>query len=450
MPSTGASPDYANLPATCQVRGWRVFVNGFHKSGLYSPADIDRMVSNFAMLSASDAKIRGADNGPFLEPNVKLGHNSEQRAKESLGFPSFGRVSQVERDPEDGWLVMGLDDVPTRVGAWINGRLLKRGSIEIKPQRPDPRDPAKVIDGPILEGVALLGEEQPAVPGGGPPIAVFADGTPVPPDTDPAPLLAALGAAQTFSANHGGSISGRGAPCHVLAFSSEVSTMTPEEIKAQLVGEYGLPEDTLPTDPAKLQALWNSMETGEKFAGQMKKKFGATTPEIPSGTNPPPPPVAKPDEAMAAMAKKFAEMEEANKAMTARMGALEAVATEEKKKGTEAQMAAFSDRVETVIKANGKRIPPALRPHFREAGIAIATTKKFGAVADDTDKAFAAWKESIEKMPESVMFSDALPDPVPGTPQALEGRIVEAMSQTPLGKKTLRQMQERAAKATVK
>ena len=226
--------------------------------------------------------------------------------------------------------------------------------------------------------------------------------------------------------------------------------MTPEEIKAQLVGEYGLPEDTLPTDPAKLQALWNSMETGEKFAGQMKKKFGATTPEIPSGTNPPPPPVAKPDEAMAAMAKKFAEMEEANKAMTARMGALEAVATEEKKKGTEAQMAAFSDRVETVIKANGKRIPPALRPHFREAGIAIATTKKFGAVADDTDKAFAAWKESIEKMPESVMFSDALPDPVPGTPQALEGRIVEAMSQTPLGKKTLRQMQERAAKATVK
>jgi hypothetical protein len=64
----------------------------------------------------------------------------------------------------------------------MNAGLLNSGSIEVIPELPNPKNPAEKIRGPICTGIAALGEEQPALKEIGQPQAVFADGTPVPPD----------------------------------------------------------------------------------------------------------------------------------------------------------------------------------------------------------------------------------------------------------------------------
>jgi hypothetical protein len=85
------------LPATCEIRDWPVFVHGFYKDDLYPPADLERMEANFRLLSADGAAITGEDGGPFLTANVKLGHDKQQRAKKNLGFINLGQVCRLER-----------------------------------------------------------------------------------------------------------------------------------------------------------------------------------------------------------------------------------------------------------------------------------------------------------------------------------------------------------------
>ena len=174
-------------PPFCELRGWVVFRPGAHKAGaFYSPADVRRIAANFARLSA------GPDEAAVpLVVKAAIGHDRRQRYAHSLGFPRLGRVAACRLRP-DGAVAVDVTGVPTPVGAAVNAGLFDSGSVELADGFPDPADPARTVPGPVLTGVALLGEEQPAVKGFPPPRAVFADGSPVPPVADAAPWLAAL------------------------------------------------------------------------------------------------------------------------------------------------------------------------------------------------------------------------------------------------------------------
>lgn len=167
--------------ATCEILGWPIFAPGVYKqSGEYfSPADVKRIADNFTRYSTGD--------NPPLRPLIKLGHHRDQRYAQSLGFPSLGQIVAAHLDPDSrAFIIDRAVGIPRIIGSAINSGRLVSGSVELPPKgvwRP-PDDPAADIEGDILSGVALLGEEMPGVPGFDAPRAVFADGTPVPPLTD--------------------------------------------------------------------------------------------------------------------------------------------------------------------------------------------------------------------------------------------------------------------------
>lgn len=162
-----------SLPATCGLGPWVVFEPGRHRDGApgdtYFPVELDRMVANFRALA-----------GGGFHPAAKLGHDGKQRAKESLGFPALGRVVRLEKTPDRRVLVW-LADVPTLVGKAVNAGFVRGGSVEVYP-KPLPGPDGHDLKPPTLTGLALLGEERPAVLSvGPPPKATFADGSEVPP-----------------------------------------------------------------------------------------------------------------------------------------------------------------------------------------------------------------------------------------------------------------------------
>jgi hypothetical protein len=165
--------------ATCAIRRWRVFGPGFHKGELYSPERCRQIAANFARLAG------------VLTPAGKLGHDRSQRLLASLGFPNVGTVTRCEADA-DGVIDLDLDGVPAEIGGEVSAGRLNSGSVELRRAVPDPADPARALPGDVLVAVALLGEEQPAVPGFSPPRATFPDGTEVPPSPTAAPWLAAM------------------------------------------------------------------------------------------------------------------------------------------------------------------------------------------------------------------------------------------------------------------
>lgn len=324
---TGAADAATPDRQTCRVDAWPVFVNGLHKGENYPPGQLDRMVENFARLSGPDAEVRGVDGGPWLEAPAKLGHNARQRAKASLGFPAFGRVTRVERGSADGWLRLWLDEVPARVGGWINGRLLRSGSIELKDSVPDPRDPAKPIPGPILTGVGFLGEEPPAVPGGGKLRAVFADGSPVPPDTDPVPLMAAIAAGEPDDAT----------PDYSLAFSDDTETPTPEP----------------PVDKTAIVAAFKALPPEEQAAALAEMSAAPAAGAVLSGD-----PAAKPaggelPPEMKAMAD---EVKKCMSDLTARVGAIEGDSAKKMADAAEDKEKAFAAEFDRQVERHELRV----------------------------------------------------------------------------------------------
>lgn len=167
-------------PGTCEIRGWKVFGPGTHKrTGEYfSPVACEKIADNFDRYSSGDP--------PAMSPSVKIGHDRKERYKESLGFPSLGTVNEFHAEPNGVLVIDRAVGIPRIVGSAIKSGRIKGGSIELCPPGifRDPRDNAAKIDGDVLMGVALLGEEPPAVPGFAIPDPVFADGSPVPPLTD--------------------------------------------------------------------------------------------------------------------------------------------------------------------------------------------------------------------------------------------------------------------------
>jgi hypothetical protein len=373
---------------TCNVTGLTAFAPGFHKQQLFTPDDTKRMVAAFA-------KLRGKIN-----PQAKLGHDTSQRLKLSLGFPSLGDVVAVRADAQ-GRPVLDLANVPVEIGQAINGGQLRSVSIEVVPKAPNPDDPAEEIAGPILTAVSFLGEEQPAVKGLPPiPKATFPDGTLVPPATSAAPWLSAMAEVLKHSAGAFSeayrptvTIGGREIEAAVLSFND----WTPPEIpavddKQQQLAALGLS----PEQVAQIIQICGS--------GAMADGPGAATvpPAVPgqaavpgqmadAATMPTDPNM------MAACAKKFAADPAATDEqkmfaamfsqfsdLTKRFGAMEAATSASQKKDEDAKMAAFSERVDRDILAKlADRIEPVvIAAVHKPALLNILTAAKFSSESD--------------------------------------------------------------------
>lgn len=231
-----------------KVIDWPCFSPGYHKGTLYTADDTRRIVDNFNRLNG---QLRVKARAPDVV--AKLGHDEQQRLKESLGLPAVGRVTAMRLStPDDrddrgrpvppGTLVVTIENIPSWVAEQIQAGNYCDGSIEIELGYPDPDDPARPMDGPVMTAIAFLGEEQPAVKG------------------LPAPKV-------TFSAQRR----------RTTVIFSEVTTVeTREQILEAL---QGLGIDTSDAAIAgmtdeQLKAMVNQL-TGESFASAMKAKYGA-------------------------------------------------------------------------------------------------------------------------------------------------------------------------------
>ena len=429
MDKSGRSKDHADadqpdiddgtrpLPPTCEVRDWPVFVHGFHKGDLYPPADLARMEANFKRLSTGAGEFKSEDGGPFLTPNVKLGHDKQQRAKRSLGFINVGQVSRVERGGPRSSARIWLTNVPTEVGAKMNAGLINSGSIEIVPSIANPADPAQRIEGPVMTAVALLGEEQPAVKGMGKPWAVFADGTAVPPDHTVTPWLNALVSVRPDdrAEPEEALIGGQHYTQHRLLFSE--MAMDPELM--QKLAALGLSPEQCEQVAALCSGKMTAPPPAPPVAGGAGA--GATTPTapmsdgIPKGDVKTDAPERKDIKAPGAMdstgkgmsAEEFAAAPAWAKQIfgqfgeiTKRMGDLESANKAVAQKDTDAKMAQFNAEVDTeclkvVRKLGPKQMQAVVKPH----ALAILTSQQF-ASETDRRKEFSDFFAGLASLPD--------------------------------------------------
>lgn len=444
MPPGTASESGGELPPTCSVRDWTCFCSGFHKNDNYTPEMVNRVPQNFAL-------------GLIPEPTAKIGHDKQQRFAKSLGFPNVGRITKCE-PAGNGLFKIQVDNVPTAVGQQINGGWLNSGSVELLPRMPDPRDPAKTIEGPILTGVSFLGEEQPAVKGLTKPHATFADGREVPPATDPAEWLSAMAEVTRKMAaeakddeSDGVWVGGKFFATQVISFS-EMTAMNPEAEKKAMAakfasackkmaaGDLAGAEKESPGFSAKFAAFSASEGFSKAFGAYadapMPTPPTAPVPGAPGAMAappvPPPDPTAPPvpgamsGDYMSAM-KKFADDPAASPEMkqmasmfasfaadcTKRMGAMEAEKEAEKTKANETQMAQMSAMIDKAAKEVSGRITPyELDEFIKPQWLNILTVKKFSNESDRM-KEFA---DSVDFYKRKPLDRTLLAAPTPGLP----------------------------------
>lgn len=399
---TAGTPDRTR----CYMRGWVAFGPGYWNGGLYTRAECAEMGKNFRYLSSGP--------NPALVPKVKIGHDTEERLGQSLGFPALGTITDL-RVAGDGLCAFDLE-LPAQIGALCNAGAFNDCSIEIAPL-PDPKSASRKLY-PVLTALSLLGEEQPAVPLRYPmPRAVYADGTPVPAASDLTPLAQAMAqVARTFSARarpaHGRlQFNGRTFATAVLCFSA-MNPLTPK----------GPP--MTPEQKAALQA-----------AGFTPEQIAAMEAAL-ANPNPPAPP-ANPDSPgdLATMSKKFAMDDQtppyAKEMMSAfakfasdcnqRFSAMEAAV---KKTDDSAQMAAkfsadyaarieadHAARVESVVDQAIRegRVEPRDRAMHLTHGAGQKDTYKFSAGEHAGKTAFAVWRDELLNRSANALFR---PEPV--------------------------------------
>lgn len=390
--AVGAAP---TPPPTCGIRNWRVFEDGFHK-GSYFPVDaIHRAVANFN-------RLRG-----HLTPIAGLGHDREKRVSLSLGLPNVGEITGC-RSNERGDLFLDVTNIPTWLGGMINAHRYRSGSVELLPNLPDPNDPSKQIPGPILSGVAFLGDEQPAVKGCAPPQAVFADGRPVPPNHDPLPVSSEV-MSSLFSA--------AGEPA--LCFSDYdpkpgSSPMTPEQEAALAAAGFS---------PEQIAAMKAACPPGATppapaaLAGESAPPAALPAP-APELAPAPAPASMKPmsqDEMSACIQKMSDDYSDLKKQFSSLAAAREA----EEKQGEETKMAAFNSHYEDKIKKNlltkadPVEIQTVIRPRLKNIG----ESKHFASAASKyaAADAFLAPYLASRDNPHLVTTNR----PAPGTAQPL-------------------------------
>lgn len=360
MPDGGTNPPTADR-SSAQVRGWKVFGVGTHKQEYYGPPRIRQIAANFRELAG------------LLTPTVKVGHDRSQRLLKSLGFPNAGRVAGVTVTPESD-LTLDLDGIPPEVAGEINAGRLNSGSIELKGAVRDPRDQGRVLPGDVLVAVALLGEEQPAVPGFAPPRAVYPDGTEVPPNPTAAPWLAAMADVVRQMAAEADDALDRG---NVIAFSDMFQE--PPVDKAQLIAAFkALPPEEQAAALAELGAP------------------PAATPPAATMSDP----AAKPDGDdkapawFSAFEKRYADD---CAATDKRLGGLEAAKTAQMSADAEEKEKQFSAEVARVVDAAVKagHVQPWQKAAFVTHGKSLDRTKVFSDGPAKGRTEFAAWAEAL-------------------------------------------------------
>jgi hypothetical protein len=391
-----AAPDTPGVPATCEVRDWPIFGPGHHKGELYTPERCRRMAANFA-------RLRGV-----LVPTVKIGHDRHQRLAKSLGFVNAGRFAGVTCDA-GGTIRLTLTGIPTRVGAQVNAGWLNSGSVELKSAVPDPADPAKKIPGDVIVGVALLGEEQPALPGYAAPRAVFADGAEVPPAEDADDWLTAMADVVTTMAAE--SRADADDPTTVICFS-EMSPMTRDQIIQALMGkgiDVAADPELAAKGDAELKTLLDAVGTSGFSAG-MKKMFAAG-PDVAAKKEP------DGDETPAYFSAFADECKKMFADLTGRVGAIEADKTMSQDAAAKEKDAEFSAEVVRTVEGAARKgvIQPWQKAAFVAHGKTQDRTKTFSDGPDKGKTEFAAWRDKLLSGATDKMFSDAVADgPKPG------------------------------------
>lgn len=418
--ATTADPGTGEYPPTCEVRNWRVFTDGVHKGDLFQPADVDEIARNFATVSK------------YRTPRVGLGHDKAKRLAASLGLPSAGDITGCRSDGRGG-LYLDLSNVPTWVGAKINAGQYPGGSVELKKDFRLPPDPATVIPGRYLDGVALLGEEQPAVPGCEPPKAVFADGTPVPPNYDPvkvAPSVLTPPDPITADAEH------------AVAFSEDVNMAMPPA-NAAAMNHFSKPQHNedgdiigYGVDKRKRHDKGHYSETPVNPTQQpdLMSQFAALTPDqqakcmaavaaepAPAPAVPPVDPnkpavmgdTTEPDGDEPPWAKKLSAM---FSDLDKRVSNLSAAYSEEAKKKDEQEMSAFSADLDALY-ASGKdaagvpysrKLSPAQWKARRDLAMSEAATAKFSA--DVRGSTVAGLKGLFDALPADPRLTSTIND----------------------------------------
>ncbi len=444
MPAPSATPDRS----TCQIRGLTAFAPGYHKEQLFTPADTDRMVAAFA-------RLRG-----HLTPHAKLGHDTQQRLKLSLGFPSLGDVTAVRADAA-GRPVLDLDNVPLEISQAINAGILRSVSIEVVPEVPDPSDASQKIPGPVLTAVSFLGEEQPAVKGLPPiPKATFRDGTEVPPASSSAPWLTAMADVLRHSAGFSEAyhptvvIAGQTLEANILSFSEWTPAETPAVTPDQIVAAFlALPPDQ---QAVVLPQLAASGAGPTPVTVPPESKMADPPPAIPGAAGAMM--AAEPDgdekakAFAAACAKKFADDPETGKmftemyaehaAMKKRFGDMEAAVQAKDKEGEEAKMSAFSAEYDAVFdRLDGKKkLTPQEAKAFREKDLELAGTKAF-STADSRKgiiEGMSARLRDLKIDPRISIPSNANPN---SAASPLSPSQVAELNLTPMGQRVVRQLQ---------
>lgn len=155
-PGNGLGAKTAPAGENYKITGWKVFKPGFWKGDYYSAADCKRAHDNFQKYSTGPE--------PYIKPKTKLGHDDEQRLVNSLGLPNCGPITSCRMTDDDGF-ELDIEGVPPAIGKEIEAGRINDGSVELDWNVPDPNDPQKIIPGPVLMGIAFLGEEHPGVKG---------------------------------------------------------------------------------------------------------------------------------------------------------------------------------------------------------------------------------------------------------------------------------------------
>lgn len=395
----------------CEIRSWPVFCPGTYKpSGEYfSPADTHAFGDNFAAYSAN--------GNPALRPLIKIGHDRSQRYAKSFGFPSLGEVVEAHTEPNGTFVVDRAVGIPRIVGSAINSGFLRSGSIELPPRgawRP-PDDPGAEIKGDVVSGIALLGEELPAVPGFAGPKAVFADGTPVPPLTDEEQLWwlehMAKVANKPDDDEESFTLVGAGKD------TDQDSTYAARSLCfSALTFE---PQGTESMDaPAILAALQADPMLMEQVMAALAPPVGAAPlPVEPVAVEAPGDNFAAAAEKESKMANKTAEGDlfSAFNAFAAdcgkRMSAMEAKFSAMQEKDDAAQMSAFSAMVDNDVKANdlASKVPPVSLPGVKKSMLDTLTAKTF-ASESDRKAAYDGIVRTFAALPVNPMLRDSVQD----------------------------------------
>jgi hypothetical protein len=456
-------------PQTCSIKGWVVWAPGNHKGTLYSVEASQRMPKNFAYLKGSTLPKLRVDGGT---KETKLGHDGEQfireRLRRSAGGLAFGTITRCDEVPGwPGYNEIDVDGLPVRlVGGELNAKRLHGGSVEILNREPDPRDPGRTIEGPILKGISLLGEEHPAIRNFPPelqeraiPKATFPDGSLVPANPEPpqewleataaynAHLMSELVTNQSYADD--GIVSYAFSDMYASGKPSEVASMNPE-MEKKLMGVPGMtkemaaacmacmaaPDPAVSPAPAAAAPVAASPApatgSGGPVGGEMepmsakfsKMSDGATDPGMKSMYS-----------AMSAFA---AENEELKK----RVGALDKMADDASKASSDMQMAAFSAEIDhlldgTMKDENGKRvhvverrelpykISPVERPKIKQALLAMYSPNlKTFAVDADRVAGLNSILDGYARLPVNKALAQAAPTVAPvgadGKPPAVK------------------------------